>query len=278
MKEYFGYSGKVCVITGSASGIAKAATEMLVDLGAEVYALDWSDVAIAGIKKYIRTDLSDRSSIDKAFTEIPEKIDKYFGVAGLSGQKTDYNKTFTVNFIANKYITEKYLKERLVDGGAIAYITSSAGLRWEKFQGEYSGIVDADGWDASVEALEALGKKDVPGAAAYMLSKRALNSYAILQVPFFAQKKSRVNVVMPASTDTGMKDEFAQSVGGIDNLIMYTGYAHRLAESREMAEPLVFVNSSMASYINGQELVVDFGSEANIKIGIQPDYFNTTAL
>jgi len=51
MKEYFGYSGKVCVITGSASGIAKAATEMLVDLGAEVYALDWSDVAIAGIKK-----------------------------------------------------------------------------------------------------------------------------------------------------------------------------------------------------------------------------------
>ena len=36
MKDYFGYSGKVCVVTGAASGMGKATAEMLVDLGAQV--------------------------------------------------------------------------------------------------------------------------------------------------------------------------------------------------------------------------------------------------
>lgn len=44
MKDYLGYTGKVCVVTGAASGMGKATAEMLVDLGAMVYALDWAEV------------------------------------------------------------------------------------------------------------------------------------------------------------------------------------------------------------------------------------------
>lgn len=53
MKDYFGYNGKVVVVSGAASGMGKAATEMLVDLGARVYALDWNRVAIDDIEEFI---------------------------------------------------------------------------------------------------------------------------------------------------------------------------------------------------------------------------------
>ena len=58
MKDYFGYQGQIAVVTGAASGMGKATTEMLVDLGAKVYALDWQKVEVDGIEKYIHVDLS----------------------------------------------------------------------------------------------------------------------------------------------------------------------------------------------------------------------------
>ena len=67
MKDYFGYQGQIAVVTGAASGMGKATTEMLVDLGAKVYALDWQKVEVDGIEKYIHVDLSQKESIDQAF-------------------------------------------------------------------------------------------------------------------------------------------------------------------------------------------------------------------
>ena len=58
MKDYLGYTGKVCVVTGAASGMGKATAEMLVDLGAMVYALDWAEVKVEG-KDYLIVRESD---------------------------------------------------------------------------------------------------------------------------------------------------------------------------------------------------------------------------
>jgi NAD(P)-dependent dehydrogenase (short-subunit alcohol dehydrogenase family) len=261
MKDYFGYAGKVCVITGAASGMGKAATEMLVDLGAEVYALDMNEVSTPGIKKYIKVNLGEKKSIDDAFKEIPDHVDKFFGVAGLSGVRTDYYLTVTVNFIANKYITEEYLDKRVVPGGAIAYITSTGGVNWEKYRWEYKKLMNADGWDAMTKELHKIAPADGFGPFAYVLSKRCMNAYAASKVVHFAKKNIRINVVLPASTNTGMKKEFEQLVGGADNLVKQTGLAARLAEPREMAEPLVFLNSDMASFLTGTRLLVDYGDE-----------------
>lgn len=71
MKDYFGYQDKICVVTGAASGMGKATAEMLVNLGAKVYALDWAEVHVEGVEKYIKTDLSQKESIDNAFQQIP---------------------------------------------------------------------------------------------------------------------------------------------------------------------------------------------------------------
>jgi len=280
MKDYFGYQGKVCVITGAASGMAKAATEMLVDLGAEVYAMDWAEVTTPGIKAFIQTNLGQKESIDEAFKKIPDEIDKYFGIAGVSGQKTDHTTTFTIDFIANKYITEEYLLKRMKPEGAVAYITSEAGLRWEKPENmaEYKSVVETKSWDECLAALAALNQKDVPGPFAYSLAKRAMNYYVAYIIPAFAEKKVRVNAVLPAATKSGMTDEFAISTGGMENLVKYTGFAQRLAESREMAEPVVFINSNMASYISGVLLDVDFGLDIEMVAGLMGDWYNNKHL
>ena len=62
---------------------------------------------------------------------------------------------------------------------------------------------------------------------------------------------------MPGSTDTGMKDEFEKMAGGKEALLEETGVAKRLATPEEMAKPLVFLNSDMATFISGIDLCVD---------------------
>ena len=44
MRDILNYQGKVCVVTGAASGMGGACAEILVDLGAEVIGLDVQDV------------------------------------------------------------------------------------------------------------------------------------------------------------------------------------------------------------------------------------------
>ncbi len=278
MKDYFGYKGQVCVVTGAASGMGKATTEMLVDLGADVYALDVMEVTTPGIKSFIKVSLGDKDSIDEAFKQIPEQIDKFFGIAGVSGVKTDFNTTVTINFVANKYITEEYLATRIKPGGAISYIVSTAGLRWEKPENlaEVKSVVESKGWDQTVSELNALNQE--VGPLGYSFSKRAMNYYIATIVPLFGEKKVRINGVLPAATQTGLTSEFVVMSGSMDNLMKSTGFAGRVAESKEMAEPIVFLNSDMASYISGVLLEVDFGSNIVQVAGINPDSFNYTLL
>ena len=82
MKDYFGYKDKVCVVTGAASGIGRSTVDLLLDMGAVVYAIDIKDIEIPGVKNFIAADLNSKDAIDMAFEEIPKQIDCFFGIAG----------------------------------------------------------------------------------------------------------------------------------------------------------------------------------------------------
>lgn len=274
MKDYFNYSGKICVVTGSASGIGLATVKMLVELGAKVYALDVNETNIEGIEKSIITDLNSKESIDKAFEKIPTKIDSFFGVAGLSGAKTNYYTTFTVNFIANKYITEEYLTKRMTKGASIAYVTSTGGLNWQKYKKEYLKFINTSNWDEAIEVLHKQANPDTLGMMAYPLSKRAMNYYTNSIAVELGKVGIRVNAVLPGSTDTGMKKEFEVEAGGEKELISHTGVAQRLATPEEMAAPLVFLNSDMAGFISGETLIVDYASTSMVNVGLVKDQMN----
>ena len=71
MADVLGYSGKVCVITGAASGMGAAAAELLIELGAEVHALDIGDVT-APVKQAIHTNMMDKTSVDEAIAQLPD--------------------------------------------------------------------------------------------------------------------------------------------------------------------------------------------------------------
>lgn len=274
MKDYFGYKNKIFVVTGAASGIGKKTAELLIELDAEVYALDITKIELEGAKKFIEVDLSSKESIDLAMKQLPEHIDSFFGVAGLSGAKTNYYKTFTVNYIANKYITEEYLKNRMSAGGTIAYVTSTGGLYWDKYAHEFENFTNAKTWDEMIEALHKQAKETTLGMMAYPLSKRALNYYMAKLAIELGPEKIRVNALLPGSTDTGMKKEFEVEAGGIDALVAETGTAKRLATPEEMAEPLIFLNSDMATFITGLPLIVDAGTNAMIKLKQKKDRMN----
>lgn len=257
MKDYFGYNGKNCVVTGASSGMGKATVEMLVDLGAKVYAIDLNQCEVDGIEKFIKCNLASKQEIDEAFNQLPEKIDSFFGIAGLSGAKTDYRTTFDCNYTSNMYITLNYLKQRMEKGGAIVYCTSTAGLEWKKFKKEQDKVVHSKTWEEVVKATSKLAAK-APSTFAYMYSKRCLSQFACEQSVEFAKLGIRINNVLPASTDTGMKQEFQDMIGSEEALIEQTGLAKRLAKSEEMAMPMVFLNSEMASFISGLDMVVDY--------------------
>lgn len=268
MKNYFGYEGKICVVTGASSGMGKATVEMLVDLGANVYALDLNPCTINGIKEFIKCDLANKKEIDEAFKKIPEHIDSFFGVAGLSGAKTDYRTTFDCNYTANMYITLNYLKNKMSKGGSIVYCTSTAGLEWKRFKKEQNKVVHAKTWEEVEEVTRKLASS-APATFAYMYSKRCLSQFACEQAVEFAKLGIRINNVLPASTDTGMKQEFQDMIGSEKELIAQAGLAGRLATPEEMAYPMVFLNSEMSSFISGLDMIVDYTDTCLKTLGLK---------
>lgn len=273
MKDYFGYKDKICVVTGASSGMGKAVCEMLVNLEAKVYGLDRNPSDNKDIT-FMQCDLSNKDSIDSAFEKLPEHIDSFFGVAGLSGARTGYWTTFTVNFIANKYITETYLEKRMKSGDAICFVTSTGGLMWEKWQKEYKKIMDCQTWDEMTAFMKKVSPKDGVGIMAYSLSKRAMNYYTSLKAIELGKKGIRVNAVLPGSTDTGMRKEFEKMAGGSEKLLKENGSVGRLASSEEMAEPIVFLNSNMARFVSGELMIIDMGHNCEVVLGFTKSRLN----
>lgn len=277
MTDYLGYQGKTCVITGAASGMARALSELLVDLGAEVYAIDRVDSALPGVASSLVGDLSRKESIDELFDALPKELDAFFGVAGLAGVHNSFTDTMTVNYTANKYIADTYLIDRIREGGSAAFVTSAGGLRWEfpNIRAELQQFTDPEkDWDALQETIAEFNTRyggDLPGFLGYILSKRALNLLVAERVQAFAAKKVRINAILPSMTATGMLGDFAEMRGGIDNLKAdSTGPAGRLAEPIDMARALAFLGSDLAGFLSGVFLDVDYGMNALELAGINP--------
>lgn len=274
----FGYEEKTTVVTGAASGIGKATAEALVELGAKVYAMDLREVEIEGIEKSICVDLSNKESIDNAFAQLPEKIDRFFSVAGVSAN--DFLLNLKVDFISAKYITETYLHDRMAEGGAIVYTSSDSAIRWneEKYRSEYWPLIEAGTWEEMVAAGEKLSENyPFGGFFGYIVAKRALNFYASAKVKDFAPKDIRVNFVLPTSTRTEMMKKYVDENGSDDVYKAYIGNNKPFAQAIDMAKALIYLNSDLASYVSGLELYADWGLEAASRTNQQPDGLAYTA-
>lgn len=270
----FGYKGKVAVVTGSASGMGKAVTEELVKEGAKVYAMDLREIEVEGIEKAIHIDLSDRASIDKAFSEVPQYIDSLFLIAGVSAYSLPGITSFRVNFLSHKYICEKLVPERMERDGKICIVTSSSATEWLKDENlKWSmDAVKADDWDSAEAEIEKLDILQLPCNIVYPLAKMMLNVEVARLQGILASKGIHVNLVSPGFTQTNIgREDGTASEEVVAAQMAYVGYAGRPAEAIEMAYPILFLNSDLASYISGAVIDVDFGCTLEVYGKMRPN-------
>lgn len=104
----------------------------------------------------------------------------------------------------------------------------------------------------------------------YAIAKSALEGMTRAMAVSWAQHGIRVNAVAPGRVDTPLiLESVAKGVlPGSEN------YAHKIplqraATSEEIAAPIIFLLSDLASYVTGQSLLVDGG--ASVRFMVQPD-------
>lgn len=268
LRKLWGYEGKKVVINGGATGMGAAATQLLLDLGAEVYTCDIKEPK-APVKKYIYCDLSDIKSIDEAMKQIPDNIDRVFCCAGVPGPPWTAEQIVTTNFIGQRYFVESLLP-RINKGGAIASIASNGGSGWRSskpfpeflamsdFEKSVKWFVEHQNEVLSGTGNEAYSADENPALPAYAFSKQCLIIYAKLNAWKFMEKGIRINTISPGATNTPMWPLFVACYG---EKMTKSGWGpiQRSATPEEQGFPLVFLNSDMASYINGQDLIIDAG-------------------
>ncbi|MFT5575057.1 MAG: NAD(P)-dependent dehydrogenase (short-subunit alcohol dehydrogenase family), partial [Bermanella sp.] len=153
MDNILGYQNKNVVITGAASGMGAAATALLIEAGANVYALDIGNVS-APVTKALKVNIMDKASIDAALTELPDSIYALFNCAGVPHPPTPVYETIMINFVGLRYLTEQLLP-RISEGGAVASIASTAGMAWRSNLDKVQEFLALDNFEAASDWLKA---------------------------------------------------------------------------------------------------------------------------
>jgi NAD(P)-dependent dehydrogenase (short-subunit alcohol dehydrogenase family) len=265
MVDILGYEGKQCVVTGAASGMGAACARTLVDLGAEVTGLDVQEIK-EPVKEAIKLNLLEESSIDQVASQLPERIDRLFNCAGLPGApRFSALDTMVVNFIGLRHLTESVLP-RIPDGGAIASITSVAGMGYTKNLEKVNELLAIHDFAEARAWCEA----NPETANGYLFSKQMIIGYTHARAAELAQRNVRINCLSPAPTDTPMMPAFYDQVSKEFMDEHFQSPVGRNATADEMAQPLILLNSSAASFVSGHNLFVDFGYVAQVTMGQRP--------
>ena len=261
MDNVLGYAGKRVIVSGAASGMGAATTALLVELGAEVHAVDIKKPDTTGLASFTETDLREPAEIDAAVRRIGKIVDCLFNCAGLPNTFSNLD-VMLVNFCGLRHLTETVIPN-MVEGGAIASIASSAGIGW-LMNMDVLGELLATPDSAAARAWCEEHPREI--ANGYGVSKEAINAYTAFRSFPLAARRIRMNCLNPGPTDTPMMPEFEKAVGKeyMDNFPVPLG---RHAVADEQAWPLVFLNSPRASFVTGVQLDADGGFRSGLSTG-----------
>jgi NAD(P)-dependent dehydrogenase (short-subunit alcohol dehydrogenase family) len=260
MSDVFSYSGKRVAIVGCFSGMGESCARRLIELGAEVHGFDIKPSPV-NLASFTQVDLKDWASIDAAVGGFSGRIDALFNCAGLA-QTFPALDVVRVNFLGIRHWTEAWI-DKLKDGGAIASISSLAGMGYAMRQPilrEFMAIAD------EAHAIFWLKAHPDDVADGYTFSKDLLNTWTQLMAVKLAARQIRVNATLPSSTLTPMMDDF-RKIAPDAILNAYTVPIGRFATASEQADPLVFLNSDAARFVSGICLPVDHGFMGGVTVG-----------
>lgn len=250
------------MVTGAASGMGAATAALLVDLGAEVLALDVAPVALDGATA-LEVDLKDPASIDETVTAVGGDVQAVFSVAGLPGPPFSDLDTLTVNFLGARHLIES-LVPAMAPGGAVVCVASNAGLGWQQEIDTLSPLVQTPDFASGLAWCQAHPEVIASG---YAPSKKVVNLWVAWRgAQLIADPGVRLNVTNPGPTDTAMMPAF-EALAGAELIDAFVGPSGRRSQAVEQAWPMLFLNSPRLTYVAGEALHVDGGFLAAMTTG-----------
>lgn len=261
MRDILGYEGKKVVITGAATGMGAAAAQLLVDVGAEVHALDIADVKVP-VEQAIKTDMKSKASIDAAISRLPSEIHGLFNCAGVPHPPFSAFDTIMINFVGLRHLTDALIP-RITRGGGVASVASTAGMAWKSNLELVRKFLALESFDAAEVWL-----KDEPvlNADPYGFSKQCLIVYTMTRAGELAKRDVRINCISPSPTASPFMEHLTKQIPE-EALKPFTPANGRFADPVEMGRPLVWLNSQLAGFVSGLNMPVDFGYCAEVAMG-----------
>ena len=243
------FAGQVVLVTGAASGIGKAAAELIAQRGGKVICLDLNDdvlkITVAQIEQaggsagYKVLDVSSQSGVKKVVAEILAEhgqvhaLANSAGISGPTGKPVEevewaaFQKTIEINLYGTIWLTQELMpsmKEHKY--GRIVHLASIA------------------------------GKEGNPGMSAYNASKAAVIGFVKGVAKECATFGITINAVAPAVIRTPINETVAPDVQAYMVSKIPVG---RLGEPNEVAEIIAFAASQACSFTTGFTFDVSCG-------------------
>jgi NAD(P)-dependent dehydrogenase (short-subunit alcohol dehydrogenase family) len=235
---------KVCVITGTASGIGRESAELFMSEGARVVGVDLSSDAAGDLA--IQADVSDEQQVKDLYARVRDelgRIDVLFNNAGIAPDEdrsildTDieaWRRVQEVN-LTSVFLCCKYGIPHLIEGGGGSVINTAS------FVAVMGAAVSQISYTAAKGGVLSLSRE--------------------LGVEF-ARQGVRVNALCPGPVNTPLLQELFAA----DPEKAQRRYVHlppgRFAEPREIAYGALFLASNESTYVNASTFLVDGGLSA----------------
>jgi NAD(P)-dependent dehydrogenase (short-subunit alcohol dehydrogenase family) len=233
--------GKVCVITGAASGIGAESAAVFAEEGAKVVGVDLAENAPGDLS--FRADVSVEEDVKRVYDGTREafgRIDVLFNNAGISPDDDQsvldteveaWQRVQDVN-LRSVFLCCKHGIPHLLDGGGGSVINTAS------FVAVLGAAVSQISYTASKGGVLALSRE--------------------LGVEF-ARRGVRVNALCPGPVATPLLMELYAKDEAKRNRRMVHVPMGRFAEPRELANAALFLASDESSYVNATSFMVDGG-------------------
>ena len=257
--DWLGLSGRVCVVTGGGGGIGRATAVSLASAGARVAAIDRDErgleVTQAELRKLgdghliVGCDTTSAESV----TAASEAIEKSLGPCSVlvntaailrpgaldTLSLAEWNGVLAVNLTGYFLCAQIFGRQmRKLGRGSLVHVASIAGSNAQGQSGAYS----------------------VSKAGVIMLSRQLANEWGPHGI--------RSNVVSPGMVITPMSQAFYDTPGVTERRSAVVPM-RRVGMPQDMADAILFLASDRASYVNGDEIMVD-GGYANMLMNLVP--------
>lgn len=246
--DAFRFDGKRVLVVGGATGMGAAAAALALDAGADVVVMDYAEVQQSGVKA-LHVNLAEKTSIDAAVDACGGPVHALLACAGVA----DGPGIERINFVGHRHLIDRMVGAGMLGrGAAIGFISSAAGLGWEKNLAVLQELLAKPDFD---DAAAWVRERDM---ANYYWMKQAVCAYVASQAFPMAKRGIRINAICPGPTDTPLAQANKDAWLGFG-----ADYRAELgieaSTPLQQAYPLLFLCSEAASGINGVTLISDAG-------------------